>query len=213
MPQRLVSSVLNYLKIVEKLKFFDIVISLKASNTLDTIEAYRKMAKLCDYPFHLGLTATGLPSQGAIKSSIALGTLLLEGIGDTLRISLTDNPEEEIKAAKSILESLGIRRFNPEIISCPTCGRCEVDLIKLVRELENKLSAINCKLLTVNSRPIRVALMGCVVNGPGEAKDADVGIAFGQSGGVLFKKGKPIRRIPFKNCLEILRKEMGEKYD
>ena len=137
---KMVKSTLDYIKILEGFKFYDIVVSLKASNILDTIEAYRKMAKLCEYPFHLGMTATGLPLQGTIKSSITIGALLLEGIGDTIRVSLTDKPEPEVYAARGILESLGLRYFGPEIISCPTCGRCEVDLVSIVKKMENLLS-------------------------------------------------------------------------
>lgn len=201
----MVQSALDYIKIIEGFGFYDIVVSLKASNALDTIESYRKIAKLCDYPLHLGVTASGLPKQGAIKSGIALGALLLEGIGDTIRVSLTDEPKEEVKAAKNILEALGLRRFGPEIISCPTCGRCEVDLLNIVRALEEKLSTLNCKLLTL---PAKVAVMGCVVNGPGEAREADVGIAFGSKEGLLFKKGKSIKKVSFARCADVLLKEM-----
>lgn len=220
MPEKLVASALGYIKIIEKLKFYDIVISLKASNIFDTIEAYRKIAKLCDYPLHLGVTATGLPQEGAVKSSIALGALLLEGIGDTIRISLTDEPKEEVKVAKYLLACLGLRQFGPEIISCPTCGRCEVDLIKIVKELEKKITQstmssspqttdINCRLSTLDCRlPLKVAVMGCIVNGPGEAKEADLGVAFGKKEGLLFKKGRPIRKVSFQNSVETLLKEI-----
>jgi (E)-4-hydroxy-3-methylbut-2-enyl-diphosphate synthase len=207
MADKLVASALNYIKIIESLKFYDIVISLKASNVLDTVEAYRKLSKLCDYPLHLGVTATGSPFIGAIKSSIALGSLLLEGIGDTIRVSLTDKPTQEVIAAKAILESLGLRPFALEIISCPTCGRCEVDLIKIVNDLEKKLLTVNCKLLTP---PPKVAVMGCMVNGPGEAKEADIGIAFGKKEGILFRKGKCIKKVSFANCVDVLLKELGE---
>lgn len=196
---------LDYIRILEKCGFYDIVVSLKASNTLDTIEAYRLMSKLCDYPFHLGVTASGLTYLGAIKSSIGIGSLLLQGIGDTIRISLTDEPREEVKVAKLILETVGLRGFGPEIISCPTCGRCEVDLVGVVKELESKLSAMNQGLST---RPLKVAVMGCVVNGPGEAAQADIGVAFGRRDGFLFKKGKPMRKINFNNCVKILLKEL-----
>lgn len=199
----MVKSGLDYLKIIEDFGFYDIVVSLKASDILGTVEAYSKMSSFCDYPFHLGVTATGLPHQGMIKSSIAIGTLLLQGIGDTIRISLTDSPEEEIKAARSVLESLGLRNFGPQIISCPTCGRCEVDLINIVSKIEEELTNIkNCK------KPIKVAIMGCVVNGPGEAREADVGIAFGKKEGLLFLKGKPVKKISPANSIEILLKEV-----
>ncbi len=202
MPDKLVKSALSYIKMVEDFKFRDIIISLKASNVPDTVLAYRKIARVCDYPLHLGVTATGSPYAGAIKSSIALGTLLLEGIGDTIRVSLTDNPLREVYAAKVILESLDLRSFGPKIISCPTCGRCEVNLVKLVRDFESKLLALKFK------KQIKVALMGCVVNGPGEAKEADIGIAFGKKGGLLFKNGRAIRKIPFAGCEDILLKEL-----
>ena len=198
----MVKSALDYVKILEGFKFHEIVLSLKASNILDTIEAYRKVSKLCDYPLHLGVTATGSPYAGAIKSSVALGSLLLEGIGDTLRVSLTEKPEVEVVAAKAILESLELRNFGPEIISCPTCGRCEVDLVSIVRELEGKLSVVKTK------KPVKVAVMGCVVNGPGEAKEADIGVAFGKKEGLLFKKGKPVRKITTVECVRVLLREL-----
>jgi len=203
--QVMVKSALDYIRILEKAGFYDIVVSLKASDIFDTIEAYRRMSRLCDYPLHLGVTATGSPYSGVIKSGIALSILLLEGIGDTIRVSLTDKPEAEVKAAKSILESIGLRSFGPEIISCPTCGRCEVDLVKIVKELDSKLSTMNHELST---RPPKVAVMGCVVNGPGEAKEADLGVAFGRKEGLLFKRGKAIKKVSLKNCVDILLKEI-----
>ena len=205
MPDKLVKAALDYIKIIEGLKFYDIVVSLKASTVLDTIEAYRKLSRLCDYPLHLGLTATGSSGQGTIKSAIAVGTLLLEGIGDTIRISLTDKPLQEVKAAKYILEALQLRKFGPEIISCPTCGRCEVDLVKIVRDLEAKLTTYNLQLTT---HPLKLAVMGCVVNGPGEARQADIGIAFGKNEGLLFKDGKPVKKVSFNRCVDTLLKEL-----
>lgn len=201
----MVHAALDYIKMMERFNFHDVVVSLKASSMLDTVEAYRHMAPRCRYPFHIGVTATGLPQEGLIKTSIATGALLLEGIGDTIRVSLTDKPEEEIKAARSILGALGLRRFGPEIISCPTCGRCEVDLIKIVKDLEKKLSSIGAGVLTV---PLKVAVMGCVVNGPGEAKDADIGIAFGKGAGILFKGGKQIRKVSYDQCVAALLQEI-----
>lgn len=223
MPDRLVASAYNYIKLIEKFKFYDIVVSLKASNVLDTVDAYRRMSRLCDYPLHLGVTATGLPYRGAIKSSIAVGALLLEGIGDTIRVSLTTKPEQEVEAAKSILEALELRRFGPEIISCPTCGRCEVDLVKIVKELENRLSlphrqagTIDYPCLTgrqgLSTRPLKLAVMGCIVNGPGEAKEADIGIAFGKTEGLLFKNGRAIKKVSFSNCIDFLLKEMEKPH-
>ena len=202
--QVMVNAALGYIKILEGFSFYNIVVSLKSSSAVDTVLAYRKLAKACDYPFHLGVTATGLPRQGIVKSAIGIGALLLEGIGDTIRVSLTDNPEQEVRAAKLILESLDLAHFGPEIISCPTCGRCQVDLVRITREFERKLNTVNCKLLTVNSQPLRVALMGCMVNGPGEAKDADLGVAFGKNSGLLFKKGKIIKKIKESDIVENL---------
>jgi len=209
-PAAMSRSALSYAGILEKAGFHDIVVSLKASNIIDTIEAYRRMAKLCDYPFHLGVTATGPANFGIIKSSIAVGSLLLEGLGDTIRISLTDEPQEEVKIARIILESIGSRRFHPEIISCPTCGRCEIELIKLVKEFENKLNHrfVSKTISSGGSKALKIALMGCLVNGPGEAKEADIGVAFGKKEGLLFKKGKPVKKVSFINCSEVLLKEL-----
>lgn len=201
----MVKNALNYIKILEGFKFYDIVVSLKASNVFDTFQAYRKMAKVCDYPLHLGLTATGPSHSGVIKSSIALGALFLEGIGDTLRISLTDKPEEEVRVAQYILEAIGLRSFRPEIISCPTCGRCEVDLVKIVKELEAQLST---RYPLPATRSPKVAVMGCVVNGPGEARQVDLGVAFGRKEGLLFKKGQVIRKVSYQDCINELLKEL-----
>jgi len=206
MADKLVNSCMRYIKRIERLKFHDIVISVKANNVMDTLEAYRKISKLCDYPLHLGVTATGSAYNGIIKSSIALGSLLLEGIGDTIRVSLTESPTEEVRVARCILESLGLANPGAQIISCPTCGRCEVDLAKLVKELEEKLRTTDYGLRT---KPLKIAIMGCVVNGPGEAKEADIGVAFGGSEGLLFKRGKPVKKVAFKDCAKILLKEMG----
>jgi len=216
MPDKLVKCALDYLKLVEAFKFYDNVISLKGSNVRDTLCAYRKIAKLCDYPLHLGVTASGFPFSGAIKSGIALGALLLEGIGDTIRVSLTDRPEREIETARTILEALGLRHFRPEVISCPTCGRCQVDLVGIVKELESKLSTIPARQrfsggdYRLSTRPPKVAVMGCVVNGPGEAKEADIGIAFGKREGLLFRKGRPIKKVSSDKCIGILIKEISK---
>lgn len=216
-PQIMVKSALDYIRVLEKSGFYDIVVSLKASNIFDTIEAYRRMTRFCDYPFHLGVTATGSPYSGVIKSAAALSILLFEGIGDTIRISLTDKPQAEVRAAKSILETIGARCFGPEIISCPTCGRCEVDLIKVVKELESSLSrypVIPLSRLTgkqanrQTGKPIKVAVMGCIVNGPGEAREADLGVAFGRKEGLLFKKGKAIKRVSLNRCVDTLLREL-----
>lgn len=205
MSERLVRSCLGYIRKIEKLKFNNIVISLKASNVLDTLAAYRKIALVCNYPLHLGVTAAGAPYKGIIKSSIALGVLLSEGLGDTIRVSLTDNPLAEVRAAKCILESLGLIDSGIQVISCPTCGRCEVNLVSVVKELEQKIKSTSS---LSSAGPLKVAVMGCVVNGPGEAKEADLGIAFGRSVGLLFNQGKAVKKIPFKDCVKVLLKEM-----
>ncbi|MBU0710065.1 MAG: flavodoxin-dependent (E)-4-hydroxy-3-methylbut-2-enyl-diphosphate synthase, partial [Candidatus Omnitrophica bacterium] len=208
LADRLVKGALDYVKIIEDMNFYNIVISLKASSVLDTIEAYRKISKICDYPMHLGLTATGFPFQGAIKSSIAIGVLLLEGIGDTIRVSLTDQPVHEVRAAQSILESLGLRHFGPQIISCPTCGRCQVDLVKLVGDFEKKLTTYHLPLTT---KSFKIAIMGCEVNGPGEAREADIGIAFGKKTGVLFRKGEIEKKVSYANSLGYLLNELKKR--
>ena len=197
-----VKSAMRYIKLFEKLDFHDIIISLKGSCVPETVEAYKSISKKCDYPLHLGVTASGPYDYGVIKSSIGIGALLLDGIGDTIRVSLTAEPLAEVIAAKRILSSLGLRRFGHEIISCPTCGRCRVDLKKIVKELELKLTP-NPQLLTPKS-PLTVAVMGCEVNGPGEAKGADIGIAFGKNAGILFKKGKAIKKVSVSNAVKEL---------
>lgn len=198
----LVDSALDYIRLFEDLKFRDIIISLKASNVVSTVEAYRKIAGVVEYPLHVGVTASGSYDNGIVKSSIGIGSLLLDGIGDTIRVSLTADPIEEVIAAKRILSSLGIRRFGPEVIACPTCGRCKVDLVKIVGELENKLSIVTRRFS--EKRPLTIAVMGCEVNGPGEAKEADIGIAFGNDAGVIFKKGKILKKVKAKDSVREL---------
>lgn len=200
-PDALVGAAKRYIKILEGLDFHDIIVSLKASDVLSTVESYRKMSQICDYPLHLGVTAAGPYKGGIVKSSIGIGSLLLDGIGDTLRVSLTADPIEEIAAAKQILSALNIRRFGPEIVSCPTCGRCQVDLISIVKDVEKRLSGLKLGA-------VRVAVMGCEVNGPGEAKDADIGIAAGKGSGALFIKGKILRRVKEKDFVTELVKEL-----
>ncbi len=192
MADAMVKSALSYVKIFEKARFHDIIISLKSSGVSETIEAYGKMAALCDYPFHLGITAAGPLLSATVKSSIGMGVLLEEGIGDTIRVSLTSDAVAEIEVAKEILSSLGMRHFGPEIISCPTCGRCQVDLVGIVKELEKQFRE---KVVGSRGKGITVAVMGCEVNGPGEASSADIGIAAGKGSGVLFRKGKTIKRV------------------
>jgi len=202
----MVKAAVDYVRFIESLGFFNLVLSLKGSDIFDTFAAYRKMADLCDYPFHLGVTATGLPLDGTVKSSIAVGGLLSEGIGDTIRVSLTASPELEIRVAKLILGSLGLHNLGCQIISCPTCGRCEVDLLKIVRDLERKLPSLDFQNST---RPLKVAVMGCVVNGPGESKHSDIGVAFGKKDGLLFKKGKPVKKVSYSKCVGVLLKEIA----
>ncbi len=198
-PLAMVESAMGHIKILERLKFFDIKISLKSSNLLDTIEAYRLIHRKVDYPLHLGITAAGPPFSGTIKSSIGLGILLADGIGDTIRVSLTGSPLEEVRVGYEILKSLELRRRGPEIISCPTCGRCEINIIKMVQEIEKELSTLPHNL--------KIAVMGCIVNGPGEAREADVGIAGGRGVGILFKKGKVIKKLKEKELTRALLKE------
>jgi len=212
----LVRAATGYIKILEALNFRDIIISLKASDVVSTVEAYRKISDLCDYPLHLGVTAAGPHDGGIVKSSIGIGALLLNGIGDTIRVSLTADPVEEVVAAKRILGALNVRRFGPDIISCPTCGRCQVDLVKIVEDLERKLAAGLPRPLSKAGRgdlkrvtaPVTIAVMGCEVNGPGEAREADIGIAAGKGSGALFRNGKIIRRIKEKDFVKTLISEL-----
>ena len=187
-PQGMVESALGHARILEELEFFDIAFSIKASNVPMTIAAYRLMSEKSDYPLHLGVTEAGTAYRGTIKSSIGIGCLLAEGIGDTIRVSLTHDPVEEIKVGIEILKALGLKRQGLEFISCPTCGRCQIDLINIANEVEKKLQTLN--------KTIKVAVMGCAVNGPGEAKEADIGIAGGKGEALLFKKGEIIKENP-----------------
>jgi len=201
----LVESVLSYIKVLERMDFYDIIISLKASDVISTVEAYKFFAKKSRYPLHLGVTAAGAVSTGVVKSSIGIGALLLGGIGNTIRVSLTGDPVEEVIAAKNILQALELRNFGPEVISCPTCGRCQVNLQGIVEKIESsvKLQAASCK---TRATSYKIAIMGCEVNGPGEAKEADIGIACGKGSGVIFKKGKIIKRVKEKDIVkELLR--------
>jgi len=198
--QALVESALGHVALLEIEDFTDIVISVKASNVLTTIQAYHLLAEKTDYPLHLGVTEAGTVFSGSIKSAIGIGALLAEGIGDTIRVSLTGSPAEEIKVAYQILKALDLRKRGPEIISCPTCGRCQVELIPLAEEIEKR-----CQKITL---PLKIAIMGCVVNGPGEAREADIGIAGGKGEGLLFKKGEIIKKIPQEQLLDVLWKEI-----
>ncbi|MDP8296595.1 MAG: flavodoxin-dependent (E)-4-hydroxy-3-methylbut-2-enyl-diphosphate synthase [Candidatus Orphnella occulta] len=205
----MVKAALKYIKLFEKERFYDIMISLKASDVATTIAAYRKMSLLCRYPLHLGVTATGEGTEALIKSAIGIGALLSEGIGDTIRVSLTGDPIEEVFIGKEILQALGKRYFKHDVISCPTCGRCQVDLIKMVREFKKKLARKNPHCMP--DKKLQIAIMGCEVNGPGEAKESDIGIAFGKESGMLFKKGKVIRKIKVKDAVNELLKLVTSK--
>ncbi len=194
--EKMVKSAMQHIAILEDNGFDKIKISLKSSSVVTTIEAYRLMAQKVDYPLHLGLTESGTLNGGLVKSAIGIGTLLAEGIGDTIRVSLTENPVEEVYAGYSILKSLEIRQHGVNFISCPTCGRCRIDLIGLAKKVENALKNVN--------KPITVAVMGCPVNGPGEAKHADYGVAGAIGEGYIFKKGEIIKRVAEKDILNEL---------
>jgi (E)-4-hydroxy-3-methylbut-2-enyl-diphosphate synthase len=201
-PEAMVSSGLRTIEWMEDLGFSLIKVSLKASDVSKTVETYRQFSQKTDYPLHLGITEAGRGSRAIVKSSIGIGILLNEGIGDTLRVSLTGDPVEEVRVGYEILRALKIRQRGVEIISCPTCGRCEIDLTDLVRKVEKGVQKI--------SGPLTLAIMGCVVNGPGEAKEANIGIAGGKGAGVLFKKGRVIRKVREADFASVLLKEVYE---
>ncbi len=199
--EKLAESACEYVRHFEERGFEDIVISAKAHDVMTTVEAYRILAKrIPSVPLHIGITEAGTLFQGLIKSSAGLGVLLEEGIGDTMRISLTDDPVREVQACWTLLQALGLRRRGPEIVSCPTCGRCKVDMIAIAQEVEERLRAV--------AKPVRVAVMGCVVNGPGEARDADIGIAFGDGQGILFRKGEVLRKVLANETVDALMEEI-----
>ena len=198
----MIESALRHIEILEKLDFYDICLSLKASNLDMCVEAYEKAAKLIKYPLHLGITEAGTAFSGTIKSSIGLGVLLREGIGDTLRVSLSDDPVEEILVCKEILKNCNLYKNSPKLVSCPTCGRIQYDLIPLAKKMEKFLQTIEAD--------ITVAIMGCAVNGPGEAREADIGIAGGDKEGLLFKKGEIIRKVKQEDMFDTLKKEILE---
>ncbi len=209
----MVGAVLGYIRLFERLRFYNTIVSLKASDIPTTVQACRRFSDKSDYPLHLGVTAAGLPQDGLVKSAIGIGALLLDGIGDTIRVSLTGDPVLEIDAAKQILQAAGIRSFIPQIISCPTCGRCQVDLVKIAEELKEKIRrGTVCRAPAQDTTPlqraIKIAVMGCEVNGPGEAKDADIGIAAGKNSGMLFKNGRPVKRVAEKDFVKVLLKEI-----
>ena len=186
-PEALVESAFGHIRLLEDCGFSDICVSLKSSSVPITMKAYQRMALESDYPLHIGVTETGTPKMGILKSAVGIGGLLALGIGDTIRVSLSADPVEEVRAARDILKAAGVRKDGPELISCPTCGRTKIDLIALAHEVEERLKTVD--------KPITVAVMGCVVNGPGEASSADVGIAGGVGEGLLFKKGEIVKKV------------------
>jgi len=199
-PDALVESALRNVRLLEALDFHEIKISLKSSDAMTTVESYRRLASQCDYPLHLGVTEAGGLIAGTVKSSVALGILLNEGIGDTFRISLTRDPVEEIRVGFELLRSLHIRERGPELISCPTCGRCQVNLFGLAEQVERHIQNIDT--------PLKIAVMGCVVNGPGEAKEADIGVAGGHGVGIIFKKGQLYKKVAEDKLLAVFLTEI-----
>jgi len=195
-PEALVEAAWRHIRILEEMDYKNIKISLKAHDVPLTLAAYRLMASQCDYPLHVGITEAGTVNSGIIKSAVGIGTLLAEGIGDTIRVSLTGDPVREVKVGFEILKSLGLREYGPTLISCPTCGRTQINLEKLALEVEKRLAEI--------SEPITVAVMGCVVNGPGEAREADVGIAGGINEGLIFRKGEVLKKVPETDIIDEL---------
>ncbi|MDP2181815.1 MAG: flavodoxin-dependent (E)-4-hydroxy-3-methylbut-2-enyl-diphosphate synthase [Actinomycetota bacterium] len=200
LAEKLAASAVAFCAHFESRGFADIVVSAKASSVGATVDAYRRLADELPYPLHIGVTEAGTLVAGTVKSSVGLGILLDEGIGDTLRVSLTADPAEEVRVGWEILAALDIRRRTPELVSCPTCGRCEVDLIPIATEIEQRLAA--------RRTPIKVAVMGCVVNGPGEAREADIGVAAGKGVGLLFAHGEPLRKVPESEIVEALMEEI-----
>lgn len=201
-PEALVQSALDEIELLESRGFSDIVVSLKSFDVPTTIRAYELASEKINYPLHLGVTEAGLFNQGVIRSAVGIGALLAEGIGDTLRVSLTAEPVEEVKVGIEILKALDLREHGFTLISCPTCARCGIDLIDMVREVERQLSMMK------DLPPLKVAVMGCVVNGPGEARDADVGLAGARDGGVIFSEGRAIRKVSTENMVDELIKEV-----
>jgi len=199
-PAALVESAIRNIRLLENLHFYEQKISIKSSDTLTTIDAYRLLSSQCDYPLHLGVTEAGGLIAGTVKSSVALGMLLYEGIGDTFRISLTRDPVEEIRVAFELLRCLRIRERGPELISCPTCGRCQINLFNLAEKVEEHIQHMET--------PLKVAVMGCVVNGPGEAKEADIGLAGGNGVGIIFKKGQLYKKVPEDQLLKVFIDEL-----
>ena len=198
--EAMVESAMEHIRILEKYDFYDTVVSIKASDVKKTIEAYRLARESFSYPLHLGVTEAGTYEGGIIKSAIGIGSLLADGIGETIRVSLTDDPIKEVEAGKNILKALGLLKGHIEVVSCPTCARCQIDLIPIAKEVTDRLKNVKGNL--------KVAVMGCAVNGPGEAKDADIGIAGGRGEALLFKKGEIVGKIPEEKITEVLMTEI-----
>ena len=198
----MVASALRHIRLLEDCGFYDIVVSLKASSVPTTISAYQLLAKESSYPFHIGITEAGTWFKGAVRSAVGLGILLGNGIGDTIRVSLTGDPLREVEVGREILQSLGLRNFGPVVFSCPTCGRCEIDLESLAFKVE--------AILKQTSKPLKVAVMGCAVNGPGEAREADLGIAGGKGEGLIFRKGEIIKKVPEAEIISALEAELAK---
>jgi len=198
--EAMVESALRHIELLSSFGFYEIKISIKSSDVCRTIDAYRLLSPKTELPLHVGITEAGGLYSGIVKSSIGIGMLLTEGIGDTIRVSLTRDPVEEVRVGFDILKALNIRRHGPEIISCPTCGRCKINLFDIVERVE--------KALLLNPVPIKLAIMGCIVNGPGEAKEADIGVAGGDGTGILFKKGEVIKKFPEEKLVDVLLKEI-----
>lgn len=199
-PEALCESALRHASLLEKFDFNDIVISIKSSDVPTMVAAYRLVAQQCDYPLHLGVTEAGTRYMGMLKSAAGIGALLLDGIGDTIRVSLTADPVSEVSAGFDILKAVGIKKDCPQIVSCPTCGRTKIDLISLAEKVERELANVH--------KPIKVAVMGCAVNGPGEAKEADIGVAGGDGYGLIFKHGEILKKVPENEIVEELLKEI-----
>lgn len=200
--EAMVESALGHVRILEELGYDQIKISLKASDVMKTVAAYRLLSEAVDYPLHIGITEAGTVFAGTIKSSVGLGILLADGIGDTMRVSLTSDPVEEVRVGFEILKALGLRQHGVNFVSCPTCGRCQINLIRVAEEVEKRLQKI--------SAPITVAVMGCVVNGPGEAREADVGLAGGRGEGLLFRRGEVVRKVPENEMVDALLAEVDK---
>jgi len=201
-PEALVESAMRHIRILEEMDFSDIVVALKSSDVVTMLESYRLMAEKRDYPLHLGVTEAGTLFRGAIKSAIGIGVLLEQGIGDTIRVSLTAEPADEVFAAYEILKSLGLRKYGVEFISCPMCGRCEIDLLGIAKKIESYVKKIDI--------PLKIAVMGCVVNGPGEASDADIGLAGGKGMGLIFKKGKKYKKVDESEMVDVFIDEIDK---